>query len=49
MNVELVLAGTHLSYDVIRSKIREEQLREAISILSLYEKCLLHRRSEHFR
>ena len=37
MNVELVLAGTHLSYDVIRSKIREEQLREAISILSLYE------------
>lgn len=39
---KLVIAGTHLSHDVSRTTIREEQLKEALEVLSPYENvCLL--------
>ena len=37
IKTKLVVAGTHLSHDVPRSRIREEQLKEALQILNPYK------------
>lgn len=41
-DVKLVLAGTHLAHDVPRALVREEQLKEAMNLLTPYENvCLM--------
>ena len=41
-DVKLVLAGTHLAHDVPRALVREQQLKEAMQLLTPYENvCLM--------